>query len=354
MRIISNLFILFSKYLEVKRINPWLKVGHWFLVSGIPLLGTGIMVRLILNTTSIDGNVIALGVEITENGGYVATIIGAILTILGVLLCLKGLVNTHNDSKKKTFYYLKGLSNQSENPPFNALPKLAKWYPLNKVKLSLNTEEPVGMIEKLVFHLEMISDKVEQIESDEIYFAGLARVPYLFFVGYGFKNAHSSSITLLDHNHKMGKWFTLKDTDEIDIDLDIKNENEIKPTANGNIGVAIEFTCKIPENEFPETLRGHIVRVCLNKIVSHNQITSQITLERIVDDTVQLLIRLNKKVDAIHLFISAQSTLVFSLGRRYQDGMMGTILIYNYNAEKKKYPWAFKIENKEIKLIEEI
>ena len=45
---------------------------------------------------------------------------------------------------------------------------------------------------------------------------------------------------------------------------------------------------------------------------------------------------LNKKVDAIHLFISAQSTLVFSLGRRYQDGMMGTILIYNYNAEKKK------------------
>ena len=112
--------------------------------------------------------------------------------------------------------------------------------------------------------------------------------------------------------------------------------------------MAIEFTCEIAENEFPESLKEHIIKIRLNKTVSHNQIKSQITLARIVDDIIQLLIRLNKMATTIHLFISAQSTLVFSLGRRYQDGMIGNIQVHNYDAKDKKYLWAFEIENNEI------
>jgi hypothetical protein len=200
--------------------------------------------------------------------------------------------------------------------------------------------------------LKIISDKTEQVESDEVFFAGLARIPYLYFIGYGFRNAHSS-IILLDHDHKRSKWYTLKDIDDLDIDLKIKNEKEIEPNDKGEIGIAIEFTSKILETELPDSLREHTIRICLTKDIAYNQITSQLTLARIVDEITKLLVRINKKAEtkSIHLFIAAQSTLVFSLGRRYQDGMIGTIIVYNYDAQIKEYTWAFKNKNGEIKLI---
>lgn len=350
-RIINNLFILFSKCIELLRINLMLKVGSGFIATGTILLGGGFIAKLWLNKTIVGGNSYTIKVQFSNGSSIFVEFLGGLLIITGIILCVKGLTSIRQSWRKKTFYFLKGLSNQSENLPLEALPKVARWYPPNPVKLSLNTEKPAEMEKELSHHLKIISEKVEQTESDEIYFAGLAKVPYLYMIGYGFRNAHSS-ITLLDHNHQAAKWFTLKDTDIIDLDLDIINEESIQPNNNGDIGVAIEFTCEIAENELPELLKEHSIKVRLNKIVSHNQIKSKVTLARIVDEIIKLLIRLNKRATTIHLFISAQSTLVFSLGRRYQDGMMGKIQIYNYNAGDKKYPWAFKIENNEIELIE--
>ena len=48
--------------------------------------------------------------------------------------------------------------------------------------------------------------------------------------------------------------------------------------------------------------------------------------------------------------MAAQSSLVFSLGRRYQDGMIGNIWIYNYSPIEKGYNWAFGLKNGKLKI----
>ena len=60
----------------------------------------------------------------------------------------------------------------------------------------------------------------------------------------------------------------------------------------------------------------------------------------------------SKRARIVHLFISAQSAVVFTLGRMYQEGMHGSLVIHNYNPSKKGYPWAFNISNGLVSLYE--
>ena len=234
-RIINLVSILFSKWIELRMINPHIKVGFFLIKTGASFLAGGLLVKIyfidIANTVKR-----FIGIELSNSSSLMISILGIVLIAIGLFLCFKGLTFIRQSWSKKTFYYLKGLSNQTENPPSAALPKVAKWYPPNPVKLQLNTENSREMKKELTYHLKIISEKVEQTESDEIYFAGLARVPYLYFIGYGFRNAHST-ITLLEHNHKTTKWFTLKDTDDIDLDLNIINEESVKPNDNRDVEI---------------------------------------------------------------------------------------------------------------------
>ncbi|KAA3597438.1 MAG: SAVED domain-containing protein [Calditrichaeota bacterium] len=348
--LLNFLVSLFDRWLECNRINPMFKVGFRLIAIGISLIcGSGIT-KFYFNDFIVNKISRTVFIELSSEPSQLLLFLGLGFIFIGLGFCLWGIKSINQNMNKKCFYYLIGLPNQSNNFPLEALPKIARWFPPKKVPLSINTENIVEMKKKLLFHLEIISNRIEQPEKDEIYFGGLARVPYLFFIGYGFRNAHSS-ITLLDHSHKTTKWFTLEDIDTIGLDLK-PIDRSVKPNMNGDIGVAIEFTCKIPKNDFPESLKEHVIRIKLNNDVTHNQIKSRIALERIVDSISQLLIRLNKNSKTIHLFISAQSTFTFSLGRRYQDGMMGEIQVYNYDAKKKKYVWAFKLDGDEIKLVE--
>jgi hypothetical protein len=275
--------------------------------------------------------------------------VGVFVVMIGLYLILKGLSNTKRLWNSKVFYYLKGLDNQSDDLPFYALSNMAKWYSPNPVKLTIHSDILESMYADLQFSQKAIMEKVSQYNSQEVFFAGIARVPCLFFIGYAFRNAHST-ITLLDHDHKSDKWFSLKHTDDAHIDTIIEspilNHNGRVP----NISVIIEFTCEIPIHDLPIGLQDQTVKIKLSNGYTHNQTTSKETVERIVNAIVQQLIILNKKCDRLHLFIAAQSTIAFSLGRRYQDGMIGNITVYNYDAVKKTYSWAISLINNKMEL----
>ena len=303
----------------------------------VTFLGGGIIGKLFFSNKNIN-----IFIEINTDGSSLILLLGIILLIIGIVLCLIGLSNTKHIWEKKVFYYLIGLENQQKDVPFEELPKMAKWYPPHPIVLKAKYE---NVFDNLKYNIENISGRIDQSQTNDVFWAGLARVPYLFFIGYAFRNAHST-INLLEHNHKTTKWFMLKDIDDSQINLIV--ESNLKDKRYVDLGIIIEFTCNIPNTDIPEKLHNNNIRIKLSTGISHNQITSQKTLDRVVDDIVQELIKVSKKCDTIHLFISAQSTVVFSLGRRYQDGMIGNIKVYNYNPIIKGYDWSIGLKNNEL------
>jgi phage anti-repressor protein len=329
---------------EAKMENPHVKYGRWLTNAGVGIFTGGFIFSLSLNIPQIQ-----FIFKLDTGIGWIITIFGITLTIIGIVYTSIGLSSVKNTWQEKKFYYLKGLDNQSKDPPFQALPKMTIWYRPSPILLTIENRDLNIMFDLLQFSMKNIEKKIEQYLSKDIFFAGMAHVPCLFFIGYSFRNAHSM-VTLIDHDHQSDKWIKLEQIDEPDIDLIVEYHIENEAVKYNNIAITIEFTSEILKDELPSFLQDSFVRIKSKSKFTHNLIKSQTTLQRIIEEIINELIRLNKRCDRLHLFISAQSTVVFELGRRYQDGMIGDITIYNYNSIRKGYSWAISLINKEIKL----
>jgi hypothetical protein len=343
-KLITAFFSHRELILESRKENPHVKSGFRLLkISSLFMVG-GILFIL-----KFECGGFKFDLQIDSRIGILVLGVGVTVALTGLFLIHKGLSDTKKNWNNRIFYYLKGMDNQTNGLPSDALPKMAKWYPPNPVILNINNDNLDTMYNELLFNHKTITKKVNQYNSQMIFFAGMARVPCLFFIGYAFRNAHST-ITLLDHDHQADKWFSLKHTDDTDINTIIEspifNQNNRVP----NISVIIEFTCEIPTCDLPVDLQEHVLRIKITTGYTHNQTTSEKTVGRIVQDIINQLVIINKKCDRLHLFISAQSTITFSIGRRYQDGMMGNITVYNYNGIKKAYTWAISLTDNIMKL----
>jgi hypothetical protein len=339
------MFLTFlEKSQEAKMENPHSKYGLILFRAGIILLSSGIVVTITLNIPSIQ-----FSFNLDTGIGWFIIIFGVLVTGVGVALMIKGLSRVEKDLRVKKFYYLIGLKNQTSEPPVYALPKMAYWYHETPICLNIKEDQSLGiMFEDLKHSQRIIEDKVEQYQAKDVFFAGLARIPCLFFIGYSFRNAHSS-ITLLDYDQQK-KWFTLSSVEDPDIDINIEYSGVNEDLQLSDIAVTIEFTLEILPQELPECLQNSLVRIKTKKKHTHNLIKSQTALERVVEEIINVLIRLNKKTSRLHLFIATQSTAAFTLGRRYLDGQIGNITVYNYNPIKKSYDWAISLTNNELKL----
>jgi hypothetical protein len=332
--------------LEEKKENPFLQCGRILLKSGGFFSVGGFLMSLTLSISKFK-----LILNIDTQIGIVIVITGVIQIIFGIIFIFLGLSGIRKAWSDKVFYYLQGMENQTDDPPLSALSKMATWYSLNIVRLKIKSDAPNSLFDDLQHHQRIITEKVNQYNSKEIFFAGIARVPYLFFIGYAFRNAHSSTVTLIEHIHLTDKWITLKSIDDTYIDTVIEahittNKNKIVP----GIAIAIEFTCEIPKDDIPLNLQENFVKIKLTANYAHNQINSKMTVERIVENIVNQLVILNKNCTRLHLFISAQSTVVFSLGRRFQNGMIGNISVYQYDPIKKSYTWAISLTDNVLEL----
>jgi hypothetical protein len=329
---------------EARKENPFVRYGYIIFNAGLILLSSGVVLTITLKTPQIQ-----FALNLDASVGWFLLIFGAAIATTGIIFIIVGQSSLKREWLAKRFYYLKGLDNQTIFPPLSSLPKMALLYHQTPILLTIKNQDINTIFEDLIFSKKIIEEKIEQYQSKDIFFAGLARVPCLFFIGYSFRNAHST-ITLIEHDHRIDQWIKLEKVDEPDIDLIIEYQIENEVVKYNNIAITIEFTSEILKDELPSFLQDSIVRIKSKSKFTHNLIKSQTTLRRIVEEIINELIRLNKRCNRLHLFISAQSTVVFELGRRYQDGMIGDITIYNYDPIRKGYPWAISLTNKEIKL----
>ena len=344
MSIIREFFSFLERLRDAKTENPHIKLGRFMFKSGIGLLCSGIILNIILITPSIHINF-----NLNTSIGWFITIMGTVIMITSIYFSKYGLSNVEKQWKLKKLYYLRGIENQIQAPPIHALPKMALYYHETPIVLNIENKNLEGMFDDLMHAKRTIEDKVEQYQSKEVFFAGLARTPCLFFIGYSFRNAHSK-ITLIDHSQQDSDWFILNTIDDPSVDVQIEYYGIENDLHLNDIAVTIEYSLEIFSQELPEYLQNNLVRIKTKTQYFHNAIRSQKALERIVEKIINELIKLNKRTSRLHLFIATQSTFVFSLGRRYLDGQIGNITVYNYNPISKSYDWAISLTNNELKI----
>jgi hypothetical protein len=329
---------------EAKLENPHVKYGRWLTNTGIGITTAGILFSISINIPKFQ-----FVLKIDTGAEWIIAAFGIVLTIVGIVITSKGLSTVKNNWQEKKFYYLKGLDKQTIDIPFQALPKIATLYRPSPILLTIKNDNLDIMFNDLEHAKRIIEDRNEQYGTKDIFFAGIARVPCLFFIGYSFRNGHSDSITLIENSHEDG-WFKLTKIDEPNIDITIQSIGWNLDKIVSDIAVTIEFTSEIMINELPLYLQESITKIQPTVPQIHNLIKSEKALKRIVEKIVNHLVQLSKRCNRLHLFISAQSSIVFELGRRYQDGMIGNITIYQYVPPRKGYPWAISLTNGQLKL----
>ncbi|WP_332095084.1 SAVED domain-containing protein, partial [Klebsiella pneumoniae] len=70
--------------------------------------------------------------------------------------------------------------------------------------------------------------------------------------------------------------------------------------------------------------------------------------EKIVRDLSYIISELKKQANEVHLFVSAQASVVLRLGTLYQEGLHGVINIWHWNSIANKYEWCIKVTSKNV------
>jgi hypothetical protein len=231
--------------------------------------------------------------------------------------------------------------------PTVALPKNIRSKIINVQFDKMNSYNPEAIISKYSFNAETIKQRVYHSASKTAYLAALGSVPFLYLTGTMFRNGHLN-LKVLDHDRNEDQWHQLDvagSPKELSFLYDGKTDRDSILEAMGkshfeDIGIAISFTNRILPSELPTTLCKQTVLIGLNSKFEFDALPCESVQNEIVEEIAHFLTSITKYTSTIHLFICAQASVVIKLGRLYQDGMMGNIMIHNYDSSSKSYNWA--------------
>ena len=152
--------------------------------------------------------------------------------------------------------------------------------------------------------------------------AGLARVPCLYAIGTFFRGA-SSNIEVLEffRRKSTSKHLNeLEDKEAPDIQM-VGNMNE-SVTSDGELAICIEITSEILKSELPEYLQNNAIRFRLTPMPRPEAFIVEKQVEDFAIRIKTVIDSVSKRARIVHLFISAQSAVVFTLGRMYKRECM--------------------------------
>lgn len=276
--------------------------------------------------------------------GGVAGVIGIILLVIGAFF--------PPESAKSTLVTLMGIPGVSVNVPDKAVGKPYSLYNPRHYNFSLDRLDPVAMVERLNGHCRHSID--EQIINDsrngKVFFAGLARVPCLFAMGTLFRSS-AVDVEPLERFRNPDKWARLKMFKGSGSDCLLDGVAKELVSDNGEIGITVSLTDEIPNDQVPDDIRNHCISIKLVSGCRREAVSTLPDLHAFAKKFKSVLDECSRVVNTIHLFVCAQASVVFEMGRVYQEGMHCRILIHNYTPGEG-YTWAIEIYNGDFKYIE--
>ncbi len=195
-----------------------------------------------------------------------------------------------------------------------------------------------------IFNRFIIHDKCKKL-----YIGGLARVPFLVSYGALLRNTGVDTY-FFDKSHSGQRQWELLGEEKTNLDYLTVDQN-ILANANGDIAIAVSFTCEITEEQLPQPLRNHTLYIVPSITLERNLIKNQDNLSEAARYIASKIDQVSRRagVDRVHLFLSIQAPLAIALGQCYQEGIHKKWIIHNFNAERGFYEWGLELSSSGVK-----
>jgi hypothetical protein len=174
----------------------------------------------------------------------------------------------------------------------------------------------------------------------KLYYGGLVQVPFAFLAGTIFTN--TQKVEVYDWDRVKEKWFYLKKFKVSKIKIDIQYP---KVEVKNKIAIEIALSYDIDRENTLEAIGNMpILKIQAEKISRDN--LSDIKSQKYVAGEFHKILDKYNKVDEINIFIAAQNSMVFNLGRQVSKRVHPKILVWQFeNQGIIKNPWSVSISD---------
>ncbi|MCZ2259421.1 SAVED domain-containing protein [Sporosarcina sp. G11-34] len=321
-----------------------IKIPSLFLFAGVGLLGTDYWnyIFCFLTKATSTFTPLDIGVSITTK------VVGLALIVFAAYWAHRLMANNQKNSQEKAIVTVKQFSIDSSEKNFiSSKPKKVQYIHLDQRRL--DGESRMEWIRRsIIQQKEIINDThyvVERWDQPTLHYEGLAHIPFVFLLGYQLSDKRKLLFLEWDENKK--KWGKLPQSIEGNYPpLEMYEKvNESKQEAK-DVTILVSLTTEIHHFQLEgmdaynynhyhlklSNCKRHAI-VCLDQLNEYKE-----QFRNLIDNIKPDYPRLKR----VHVFISAQTSLVFNLGSSLNRND-AEFWVYNFEINSTiQYPWGLR------------
>lgn len=328
---------------------------YWYVSSKTRFIGFLIIIIVLIGSVSFDFYYHTQNGE-TVNFSYTNEIgLSVSLFALAIGFILQSL-QIYKDSQKRAFIFQHfGISdgktfNIARARPIRDKLNVPETYIIDTHQYYVNGSiiNPQKALEK-TFTIESIIQAKSRVEDEnsKYYYGGMAQVPLTFVAGTLFENTRK--IEVYDWNRDQEKTYFIDNGGE-----PLKFAVEEPDSISGDkIAIEVALSYPIDHNNTVDAI-GDLptIRIQADNLERDNTSTKE-AQESVYKKFHQLLDEYSSKsINEIHVFVAAQNSMVFQLGRQLSKRIHKTVVIWQFESQNRHpNPWGISISNDGYKII---
>ena len=341
----------------VDRISEWITrerpierklLGAGFLCLATAGAGTGWTME-----TTILGRQVKLSPfpQIPEILSWILVVVGSTAILAGILIGVRRYFHDRADHNSKDVFVIeqRGLRDTADTPLAGAIPRSIKGKRLPFV-IDVRDRIRDGVVTDPESALERVAGLPQLIEPHRngknpsdivVAYGGLSPVPFTFLAGVLLDD--ESQIVTLDWDRASEAW-RQPDADDDGDSFEVSGIEQV-PLGTTDVAVAVSVSYLIDPAAITISLPLlPIVELKLPRRSPDNH-WSEGKQQRLAMEFLEVMIRLaDSRISKVHLFLAAQNSVVFRLGRIYDKRNLPQVLVYQYQKGRDvEYPWAVEM-----------
>jgi len=253
-------------------------------------------------------------------------------------------------SNKRTCLAIEHLSFPSSTPGLmlESIPNDLKRYNRLHMPIHTTTNATTEHFDLIKDELRQADKRVLQGDADNWFpvYGAIAHVPMVAYAGHQWGNRRP--VTVMDFKRETNEWHT---NDSLDDGGQLQFTNLPMPgQKTQEISLCVELSIKLDdfamENDFTGIPRYYVNYT--NKVLGIDLLSSTEKQERFIisiGNYLNDLIKRHNHINIINIFVTAQSSFVFRLGKMLQQPHFPDTLIHQYdrNGIVTKHPWSVRL-----------
>ena len=289
--------------------------------------------------------------QMPEILSWVLVVVGSTAILAGILIGVRRYFHDRADHDSKAVLVIeqRGLRDTTDTPLVGAVPRSIKG---RRQALTVDIRDRIkdGVVTDPETALDRVSALPRMIEpyrngkgsSDMVVaYGGLSPVPFTFLAGVLLDD--ESQIVTLDWDRTSEAWRQLNADDDGD-SFEVTGIEKILPGTT-ELVVAVSVSYLVDPGAISKSLPSSpVVELKLPRRFPDNH-WSETKQQRLAKQFLQTMIRIaDSGVATIHLFLAAQNSVVFRLGRVYDKRNLPRILVYQYQKGRAvEHPWSIEM-----------